>query len=124
MSSDQIEVYAVFTRGLSDDTRQEALKDARKLQASNVHSYWDPGKLGTLYAKQFGWEGELAWDIYLFFQPGTLMSKDNFPPAPAVWFHQRSDVEAHKDKKATGRKMRARIEEIMKRYIKNKDSSG
>lgn len=108
-------MFAVFTEGISGDNKQEALQDARDLQNTNVYSYWDPRKfVGTQYSEQFEWKDTLAWDVYLFFDAGKRWTKPGTPPTPDFWFHQRSDVSSHSDRKITGRRMHQLLDRLAK----------
>ena len=65
-----------------------------------VHFYDSKQRSGKAIANRLGWTGQVAWDIYLFYEAGTKWS--NTAPQPAYWMHQLKDSWAHKTHFRTG----------------------
>ena len=60
---------------------------ARTIRDPRVHHFDDPQKrAGAAVATSLGATGKVAWDIYLFYPPGSRWQ--NGLPAPAAWAHQ------------------------------------
>jgi hypothetical protein len=82
-----LEIHIVWTRVLPADTRELAATRAAELEHEGVFQYWDTERaLGTM-SVDVG-ESPLAWDVYLFFEPGATWETGGEPPAPALWSHQ------------------------------------
>lgn len=63
----------------------------RVISDSRVRHFYDPERrVGEAIAHSLGGrEGEVAWDIYLFYEAGNEWAKG--PPAPSAWMHQLVD---------------------------------
>jgi hypothetical protein len=110
----EIEIFTVWTRGISRDNKQEAVKMTRELQGTNIHHYWDPKQVvPTAYSRQFNWNETLAWDVYMFYGPETEWTSIDQPPEPELWFHQRSGVKTHTDKMVTEPQIRQILREMV-----------
>jgi hypothetical protein len=59
-----------------------------------VHSF------GKIIADSVGWNGNIAWDIYLFYLPHVKWA--DTPPNPVNWMHQIKDEWATKSTYRTG----------------------
>lgn len=76
------------------DGQETAHKASSRLigEDARVQQFFDPGhRAGEALAKRLGWDSP-AWDIYLFFPPGSEW-RDG-PPEPASYAHQ---LPAHQD---------------------------
>jgi hypothetical protein len=52
-----------------------------------VRHFHDPHRrVGAAVAASLGAAGKVAWDIYLFYPPGS--GRQNGPPTPTSWAHQ------------------------------------
>ncbi len=86
---------------LPDDSEEAARNSANKFDDPRVYHFYDPNKLsGKAVADSLGYEGEVAWDIYLFYSE-TLEWK-NIPPVPIEWMHQLKDSWIKQDNFRTG----------------------
>lgn len=71
----------------SGDTEVTAIGTARAIRNPRVRHFYDADKLaGRAVAVSLGGEGETAWDIYLFYEQGTVWQ--HRPPVPVAWAHQ------------------------------------
>lgn len=79
---------------LPDDTKAAANGSARIIDDPRARHFHDPQqRSGVAVAGGLGWEGKVAWDIYLFYQKGRLWTDG--PPAPADLMHQLSWEPTH-----------------------------
>ena len=86
---------------LPGDSEITAREKAAIFNDPRVRQFWDPGQLsGKAVAEALGYKGRVAWDIYLFYTPGSKW--DEYPPEPAGWMHQISDGWADRDHFFTG----------------------
>ena len=75
---------------LPGDSKITAREKSVIFNAPRVHQFWDPGQLaGKAIAEVLGYKGRVAWDMYLFYPPGSQWQKQ--PPQPAAWMHQISE---------------------------------
>jgi len=72
-----------------------ALSDARI-----KHFYDNNRSVGKTVAESVGWQGHVAWDIYLFYKPTITWTQTL--PKPEYWMHQLSDAWAKNDQYRTG----------------------
>jgi len=73
------------------------------IQSKNIvtrHFYDQDHIVGKEIAKSIGWDGHVAWDIYLFYAP--YADWNNGPPAPTGWMHQLTDSWADREHYRTG----------------------
>ncbi len=87
-----ISIVIVWIDMLENDyeaTAQQAA--ARFARDARVRHFHDPRRLaGRAIAASLGApEDQVAWDIYLFYRPGSQWTKG--PPTPAHWAHQLAD---------------------------------
>ena len=66
---------------------------------------------GKVIANCLGWTGQVAWDIYLFYEAGVEWS--NAAPQPAHWMHQLKDTWADRDRLRTGHALVEGLESAM-----------
>ena len=75
---------------LPGDTEVTAKRSAGIISDPRVRHFYDPEKRsGKAIAQSLGWEGKVAWDVYLFYAEGTEWVED--PPMPSDWLHQLND---------------------------------
>jgi hypothetical protein len=71
------------------------------LNDSRIQHFYDKNKdVGKTIADSVGWAGNVAWDIYLFYEPFSQWAEN--PPIPQFWMHQLSDDWATKETYRTG----------------------
>lgn len=96
-----IHISIVWIKKLSGDSEQTAQKAAELFTDHRVAHFYDQYQIvGKEIAKSIGWEGHVAWDIYLFYKPFTGWNK--VPPPPIHWMHQLKDRWADKAHFRTG----------------------
>lgn len=94
----------------------EAAQEASSLFGQDVRldQFYDPEKLaGVAIAEALGaGAGEIAWDIYLFYDGEAKWEKQ--PPLPTAWAHQLGDSSwADSDRYYTGDGLYQALENIM-----------
>ncbi|UCG07063.1 MAG: hypothetical protein JSV83_24740 [Desulfobacterales bacterium] len=66
-----------------------------------IRQFYDPNQLsGKAIAKTLGYDGRVAWDIYLFYATGSKWVRQ--PPTPNYWVHQIRDDWASRSHFHTG----------------------
>jgi len=86
---------------LRGDSRDAAEPSVKLLNDPRVRHFYDPQQAaGKMIADSIGWNGKVAWDIYLFYPPDVEWS--DAPPAPADMMHQLTDTWANQDCFRTG----------------------
>ena len=94
-------ISIVWIKKLSGDSEQTAKKAAELFTDDRVHHFYDPIKSsGKAIANRLGWNGQVAWDIYLFYEAGAEWA--NTAPQPAYWMHQLKDSWADQTHFRTG----------------------
>ncbi|HSH79405.1 MAG TPA: hypothetical protein VLA19_12860 [Herpetosiphonaceae bacterium] len=84
-----IRVSIVWIPMLVDDSEAAARRSAQLLAEPRVRQFYDARQeVGRVVADSLGAAGEIAWDTYLFYRPGSIWNVD--PPAPDTWMHQLS----------------------------------
>ncbi len=79
---------------LPEDTEVGAGESALIIDDPRVRHFHDPARRsGQAIAAGLGWEDYVAWDIYLFYEPGSRWLDG--PPAPAHFAHQLPRDSAH-----------------------------
>lgn len=81
---------------LDNDSIEAALPSVKYLGDKRFQHFYDQDQIvGKEIAASVGWDGHVAWDIYLFYPP--YAGWNNGPPAPKKWVHQLKDSWAHKE---------------------------
>ena len=94
-------ISIVWIKKLSGDSEQTAKKAAGMFTGHRVFHFYDQDQIvGKEIANSVGWDGHIAWDIYLFYKPYADWNK--VPPPPTRWMHQLKDSWAHKAHFRTG----------------------
>jgi hypothetical protein len=82
-----LDVLVVWISMMKGDTLDAARKARAKFEDGRVKQFYDSEQLaGKAVAGSLGHEGEVAWDIYLFYPPQSLWG--DVPPPPEVYMHQ------------------------------------
>ncbi len=85
--SARIGIAVVWINMLPDDTEEAARSAARTLVDPRAQHYYDgERRVGRAVAESLGGQGEVAWDMYLFYGPGQEWGE--VPPRPVEWAHQ------------------------------------
>ena len=96
-----ISISIVWIKKLPGDSEQTAQKAAAMFKDHRVAHFYDSKKgSGKAIANRLGWTGQVAWDIYLFYEAGVEWV--NTAPQPAYWMHQLKDGWADKAHYRTG----------------------
>ena len=86
---------------LEKDTFDAAVPSSMALSDARIKHFYDNNRsVGKTIADSVGWQGHVAWDIYLFYAPTTNWTQT--PPKPEYWMHQLSDAWAKNDQYRTG----------------------
>ena len=86
---------------LADDSLKAALPSVKYLNDKRFRHFYDPDQsFGKEIARSVGWEGHVAWDIYLFYRPQAVWKA--LMPEPTHWMHQLEDSWADKTHFHTG----------------------
>lgn len=86
---------------LAEDTFDSALQPIKLLSDNRIRHFYDSNRMvGRSIAESVGWAGNIAWDIYLFYEPFIKWGQE--PTEPTYWMHQLSDDWATKNKYRTG----------------------
>ncbi len=76
---------------LPSDNARAARETAQTITDTRVKHFYDPkGLVGKIIAQDLGEPSQIAWDIYIFYLPGTRWSR--VLPQPIAWAHQLSDT--------------------------------
>ena len=107
-----INIAIVWISKLAADSRRAAERSAGIFKDPHVSQFYDPQQLsGRAIAGSLGWQGQVAWDIYLFYTPGRKWN--HTPPTPDEWVHQLTDPWANSDRLRIGDDLVKALEEIM-----------
>ena len=94
-------ISIVWIKKLAGDSEQTAQKAAAMFKDHRVVHFYDSNKSsGKTIANRLGWSGQVAWDIYLFYEAGVEWA--DAPPRAIYWMHQLKDSWAHKEHFRTG----------------------
>jgi hypothetical protein len=75
---------------LPGDSEATAKEKAVMFNDPRVRQFYDPAQLsGKAIAESLGYNGKVAWDIYLFYAAGGEWIHN--PPVPNSWMHQISE---------------------------------
>ena len=86
---------------LDKDSIEAASPSVKYLNDNRFQHFYDQDQIvGKEIAKSIGWNGHVAWDIYLFYAP--YAGWNNAAPVPQTWMHQLKDSWAHKEHFRTG----------------------
>src|SRR5258706_13797920 len=70
---------------LDGDERPNAEQAAQAFRDHPIAQFWDGAQTyGTTLAHSLGADGWVAWDIYLFYPPGTAWTDAGMPPPEAA----------------------------------------
>ena len=96
-----IGISIVWIKKLAGDSVQTASKASKIFSDHRVSQFYDHDQIvGKEVANRLGWNGQVAWDIYLFYQSGAEWNET--PPQPIHWMHQLKDKWANKAHFCTG----------------------
>ena len=103
---------------LPEDSLEAAIPSIKYLGDKRIQHFYDPNqKSGKEIAMSVGWNGHIAWDIYLFYPP-TIAWTD-IPPKPVSWMHQVSDEWAKNEHYHTGDDLKRELMLSLKMLLDN-----
>ena len=103
---------------LDKDNFEAAIPSVKAFNDDRVHHYYDSNQaVGRTIADSVGWQGNIAWDIYLFYPPTAIWAKT--PPKPEYWMHQLKDDWSTKERYRTGDDLKNELSESMKKLLCN-----
>ena len=101
---------------LPGDSKEAILPSLKILKDERIEHFYDPKqRSGKEIAMSVGWEGRVAWDIYLFY-PQNIKWPD-IPPRPVSWMHQISDEWAKNEHYHTGDQLARELDLALKKLI-------
>jgi hypothetical protein len=101
---------------LDKDTFDAAIPSVKALSDDRAHNFYDSKKaVGKTIADSVGWQGHIAWDIYLFYAP--TVKWDEAPPKPEFWMHQLKNDWATKNKYRTGDELKNELSVSMEKLL-------
>ena len=101
---------------LEKDSREAALPSVKYLSNKRFQHFYDQDQLvGKEVARSVGWEGHVAWDIYLFYDPYADWNQG--PPTPASWMHQLKDSWADREHFRTGNSLVKELKNAMTKLL-------
>jgi hypothetical protein len=82
---------------MGGDSYEAAQKVAGKFKDGRIRQFYDPKKAASkAFSKSLGHDGNVAWDIYLFYPVQSEWQE--LTPAPKVFMHQLRDSWADPDR--------------------------
>ena len=103
---------------LEKDNIDAALPSVKALNDERIHHFYDGRKtVGKIIANSVGWQGKVAWDIYLFYLPNVEWTAT--PPSPKFWMHQLKDAWATKNTFRTGPDLQRELSTSMEKLQNN-----
>ncbi len=112
-----ISALIVWIPILNNDSLAAAIPSAASLTDKRIHHFYDQHKkVGKIIADSVGWAGNIAWDIYLFYDPFTEWT--DAPPKPKYWMHQLTDEWAKSDNYRTGEDLKNKLLSSTEKILK------
>ena len=109
-------IAIVWINKLSADSKKAAETSARTFNDPRIFQFYDPQQLsGRAVSDSLGWQGRVAWDIYLFYTTGSQWNE--MPPVPFDWMHQLTDHWANPDRLHMGDDLVRELANSMKKLV-------
>ena len=103
---------------LDQDNVDAAIPTAKAFSDDRVHHYFDANRdVGKTIANSVGWQGNIAWDIYLFYEP--TLNWTNVPPLPTCWMHQLKDPWSTSERYRTGADLKNELSASMEKMLRH-----
>jgi hypothetical protein len=110
----EVSIGIIWIHMLDSDSVEAAREAARIIDDVRVRQFHDPERrAGKAIAASLGGQGQIAWDIYLFYASGSEWGAR--PPVPEAWVHQLSADWADRTRFHWEEYLPRRLEEIMSR---------
>ena len=101
---------------LDNDSFEAAIPSVKFLSDKRIQHYYDQNQIvGKEIANTVGWDGHIAWDIYLFYEPDAIWT--DLPPKPTYRMHQLTDSWADREHYHTDDDLVNGLLMTMKRFI-------
>ena len=111
-----ISIAIVWINKLAADSRKAAEISACTFNDQRINQFYDPQQLsGRAVAESLGWQGRVAWDIYLFYTAGSQWSETL--PLPLDWMHQLTDPWANSERLRMGDDLVRELARSMKKLL-------
>ena len=111
-----ISIAIVWINKLAADSRKAAEISACTFNDQRISQFYDPQQLsGRAVAESLGWQGRVAWDIYLFYTAGSQWSETL--PLPLDWMHQLTDPWANSERLRMGDDLVRELARSMKKLL-------
>ena len=102
---------------MEKDNLDAALPSVKALSDKRIHHFYDGHKtVGKIIADSVGWQGNVAWDIYLFYLPNVKWT--DTPPKPEFWMHQLKDEWATKSTYRTGSDLQMELSTSVEKLLR------
>ena len=109
-------IIIVWINKIPSDSRKAAEKASGIFNDHRICQFYDSRQLsGRVVADSLGWQGRVAWDIYLFYESGSQWS--DLPPAPYDWMHQLKDPWADSERQRLGDDLVRELAASMKKLV-------
>jgi hypothetical protein len=106
----------VWVQMLPEDREADVEALAGEMSDSRIRWFHDPKRrAGRAIAASLGAGDEIAWDVYLFFDPDAEW-KDQ-PPTPAQWVHQLGGSWADPARHRFGDELEPELGSLLKRIL-------
>ena len=106
----------VWVEMLPEDRVADVEALAGEMTDPRVRWFHDPKRrAGRAIAISLGATGEVAWDVYLFFDPHAEWK--NQPPAPRQWIHQLGDSWADPTRLHFGEQLEPELGRLLKSVL-------
>lgn len=103
---------------LDSDSLEAAIPSIQVLCDKRIQHFYDQDQIvGREVANSVGWAGNVAWDIYLFFEPNVDWSDE--PPKPIYWMHQLTGAWANNEKYRTGKDLKNELLISMEKLLQS-----
>jgi hypothetical protein len=107
----------VWIEMLAEDKEADIIALAREMTDPRIRWFHDPRhRAGRAIATSLGGTGQVAWDVYLFFDAGVEWKKQ--PPAPGQWAHQLGDKWADPTRHHFGDELEPELGRLLKRMLR------
>ena len=104
----------VWVEMLPEDRGADVSALAKEMDDARVTWFHDPNRRASAaIAAALGGEGQLAWDVYLFYDEDSVWK--DCPPAPGGWVHQLTDEWADSTRHRHGDALETELAAILKR---------
>jgi len=111
-----ISIAIVWINKLPADSRKAAEISACTFNDQRISQFYDPQQLsGRAVAESLGWQGRVAWDIYLFYTAGSQWIETL--PLPLDWMHQLTDPWANSERLRMGDDLVRELARSMKKLL-------